>query len=428
MKAEVVAQEGNRVTFQITVDIGGSLLQAEEAILAACNELGCRATVAALRRFDTEGEPIVLGGEKWTAKCRDRKVYQSPYGAVEVERYRYQSSRGGKSYCPLEAEARRIHGATPRFARQLSDKYACLNAPAVCRDLETNHHRRIAQSYVQKVAEAVGAIAAAKEESWHYATPKLDAAITPVAISLDGAHVRMKDDGWREAMVGSVSLYDVGGERRHTIYIGAAPEYGTRHFLQRLEQEVAHVKALYPQARYVGIADGAKSNWPFLQQPTEQQVLDFFHATEYLADVAEAAHPEKAAQGRRQQWLHERCHRLKHESDGVETLLSEMKTLRQRRRLSTTVREKLQAAITYFENQQYLMNYAAHLKAGLPIGSGVTEAACKTLIKQRFCGSGMRWKEKGVKVVMSLRELVQTAGRWVQFWKKIDQYGAVVIC
>ena len=156
-------------------------------------------------------------------------------------------------------------------------------------------------------------------------------------------------------------------------------------------------------------------------------MLDFFHASEYLADVAEAAHPEKVAQAQRQRWLQARCHRLKHEPDGVETLLSEMKALTQRRRLSTTVREKLHSAITYFENQQPLMNYAAHLKAGLPIGSGVTEAACKTLIKQRFCGSGMRWKEKGVKVVMSLRELVQTAGRWAQFWKKIDQYGAVVI-
>ena len=428
MQAEVVAQEGSRVTLQITVDIEGSLLQAEETILAACNALGCRATEEALRRLDTDGRPIVLGAEKWTAKCRDRKVYQSPYGPVEVERYRYQSSRGGKSYCPLEAAGRIIRGATPRFAKMITHKYADLNAPSVCSDLEANHQRRIAHSYVQNVAEAVGAIAAAKEESWHYATPKLAEAITTVAISLDGAHMRMKDEGWREAMVGSVSLYDVAGERRHTIYIGAAPEYGKGHFLQRLEREVAHVKGLYPQARYVGIADGAKTNWPFLQRHTEQQVLDFFHATEYLAKAAAAAHPETTAQAQRQCWLQERCHRLKHEPDGAATLLSEMQTLSRRRRLSAVGREQLQAAITYFENQGHLMNYAAHLKAGLPIGSGVTEAACKTLIKQRFCGAGMRWKEKGVKVVLSLRELVQTQGRWEQFWKKIDRYGAVVAC
>ena len=37
----------------------------------------------------------------------------------------------------------------------------------------------------------------------------------------------------------------------------------------------------------------------------------------------------------------------------------------------------------------------------LPIGSGVTEAACKTLVKQRLYGSGMRWKDAGIKVVLS---------------------------
>lgn len=280
MNADIVAHEGTQFTFQVTVDLSGSLLQAEEAILDACNALGCRATQEALCRFDTDGRALVMGAVKWTAKCRDNKVYQTPFGPVPVQRYVYQTAQGGKTYCPLEAAARIIRGATPRFAKMITHKYACLNAPSVCTDLQANHHRRIAHSYVQHVAEAVGGIAAAKEESWHYATPKLDEAITTVAISLDGAHLRMTDQGWREAMVGSVSLYDASGERRHSIYIGAAPEYGKQPFLHRLEQEIAHVKRLYPQAQYVGIADGAKDNWPFLQRHTEQHVLDFFHATE----------------------------------------------------------------------------------------------------------------------------------------------------
>ena len=37
------------------------------------------------------------------------------------------------------------------------------------------------------------------------------------------------------------------------------------------------------------------------------------------------------------------------------------------------------------------MNYAVFAAMSLPIGSGVTEAACKTLVKQRLCGSGMQW-------------------------------------
>lgn len=73
------------------------------------------------------------------------------------------------------------------------------------------------------------------------------------------------------------------------------------------------------------------------------------------------------------------------------------------------------------------MNYAEHVKNNLPIGSGVTEAACKTIIKQRFCKSGMRWKQLGIKSVLRLRELVQTRDRWKQFWSKLDQYGVPAI-
>ncbi len=72
------------------------------------------------------------------------------------------------------------------------------------------------------------------------------------------------------------------------------------------------------------------------------------------------------------------------------------------------------------------MNYASYRKSHMPIGSGVTEAACKTLVKERLCHSGMRWMEKGAMVVLSLRALMLTQDRWEQFWGKIDQYGLPV--
>ena len=62
-------------------------------------------------------------------------------------------------------------------------------------------------------------------------------------------------------------------------------------------------------------------------------------------------------------------------------------------------------------------------RQALPIGSGVTEAACKTLVKQRLCSSGMKWKDRGARVVLSLRSLVLTEGRWEQFWNKVGHYG-----
>jgi hypothetical protein len=59
----------------------------------------------------------------------------------------------------------------------------------------------------------------------------------------------------------------------------------------------------------------------------------------------------------------------------------------------------------------------------LPIGSGVTEAACKVIVKQRLCGSGMKWKEPGAAAVLSVRCLTYTRERWSQFWGKVDRYG-----
>jgi hypothetical protein len=427
MTAEIIKSDGDELTIQVKVKISGSLFEAEHVILDACNEVGKLATSQAIKKFDTDGSPIQIAGVKLTAKAPVLKIYQTPYGAVEVLRYVYQTSKGGKTFCPLEQNARIIRAATPRFAQQISHKYANMNAPAVCADLEDNHHRKIAHSYLQDVADYVGAIATAKEEVWEYATPELDEAVASVVISLDGAYLLMREDGYREAMVGSISLYNPKGERQHSLYIGEAPEYGKATFIQRLEREITLIKKQYPEALYLGIADGAKNNWSFLEQHTDCQLLDFFHAMEYLTDVAQAAFPGKTDKPKRETWLHERCKQLKHQTGAVDSLIAEMEKFAKNTRLTKTVKENLTVAQTYFANNRHRMDYATHVAKDLPIGSGVTEAACKTLVKQRLCCSGMRWKQQGAKVILSLRALIQSKGRWKQFWNKLDQF-SVPVC
>jgi hypothetical protein len=78
-----------------------------------------------------------------------------------------------------------------------------------------------------------------------------------VVFSLDGAYILMANEGYREAMVGNFSLYDCHGERQHTLYLGEAPEYGKACFKERFEREIHRIKARYPDALYLGIADGA---------------------------------------------------------------------------------------------------------------------------------------------------------------------------
>lgn len=413
----------DEITLQVSIDLKGSLLEVEERIQEAVNAIGTEATGAAIAQFDSDGSPVMTGDIKWTVRNRSPKVYQTPYGTIEVERNVYQNSRGGKTLIPLESAARIIRSSTPRFAKQVTHKYARMNAGEVSADLKENHGRQISRNALQRLSDSVGAIAQLKEESWHYQTPEMDKPVKTVLCSLDGAYLLTVNDGWREAMVGTLSLYDAEGERQHTTYFGAAPEHGKAEFLRRYEQELAHIRSLYPAADYVGTADGAETNWTFLKQHTTRQILDYYHVSEYLTKASHAAYPQKTGKPKREQWLADRCHQLKHEQGAAQTILDELKGFSRKRSLTRTVRSDLEASITYFENQSGRMGYASHIKEKLPIGSGVTEAACKTLVKQRFCCSGMRWKETGIKAVMSLRALVLTKGRWQQFWDKINQYG-----
>ena len=161
-------------------------------------------------------------------------------------------------------------------------------------------------------------------------------------------------------------------------------------------------------------------NWSFLESHTERQVLDFSHTTGYLEAVAPVAPPVNLT--KRQTWLEERCHQLKHVEKAASKILAELKTCRSKR-LTECLRGHLDRAITYFQNHLPQMNYAAAVRDKLPIGSGVTEAAGKTVIKQRLGHSGMTWKDRGAGLVLSLRTLVLTHSRWHQFWEKISRYG-----
>ena len=113
--------------------------------------------------------------------------------------------------------------STSFFAKQVSSKLAYGSAREVQRDLSENHARSVAVSYIQRVSEAVASIIEAKEEEWEYVPPKLDVEISSVAIGLDGTCMSLCKTGWREAMVGTISLYDPQGDRQHTIYMGPPP-------------------------------------------------------------------------------------------------------------------------------------------------------------------------------------------------------------
>jgi hypothetical protein len=420
MSATLIDRQENTLTIQLRIPLNRSLFETEQTILQTLNQAGTLATTEALKQFDTDGSPIQIGQSRYTTKGQEPKTYQTPYGEAIVERHVYQTAQGGPTFCPLERDARIILTATPRFAQQVSHKYAEMAGARVVRDLQANHARQTSLNVIQRLAELVGSAAQAKEEQWHYATPALEVPVRTISVGLDGTCLLLVDDGHRQAMVGTVSLYDRDGERLHTIYVAATPEYGKESFYQRLGREIEHVQQLYPRAQLTGVADGSSDNWEFLGQYTEDSCVDFYHATAYLQGAARAAHPRSFSE--REQWLDERCHRLKHGVGAAKEILAELQGFSSRE-LSESAGESLGKAVTYFTNQQARMDYARREQACLPIGSGVTESACKTIVKMRLCRSGAKWKEQGAGIVLSLRTLSYTEGRWEQFWAKIDRYG-----
>jgi hypothetical protein len=231
MVASIVERNAEFVTIQLTVPISTSLLETEVTIQSVLNEAGTLATGEALKQFDTDGSPIEVDGKPWTSKGALPKTYQTPYGSVNILRHVYQSSTGGVTYCPLEVDARIIITSTPRFAKQISHKYAEMSSVRLVEDLRENHGREVHRSFVQTLAETVGTIALLKEADWHYQFPKLDVEIATVSIGMDGTGMLLYEDGTRQAMVGTISLYDKLGERHHTTYIAASPEHGRDTFL-----------------------------------------------------------------------------------------------------------------------------------------------------------------------------------------------------
>ena len=146
MPARLVSVADACVKVELTVELSRSMLNTEEAIQAALNEAGCLASTEALKYFDTDGSPLEIGGELWRTKGQQPKAYQTPYGEVSIERHVYQRSGGGKTYCPLEREARIVVTSTPRFAKQVSGKMSYGSAREVQRDLGDNHGRAVAVS------------------------------------------------------------------------------------------------------------------------------------------------------------------------------------------------------------------------------------------------------------------------------------------
>lgn len=164
--------------------------------------------------------------------------------------------------------------------------------------------------------------------------------------------------------------------------------------------------------RWIALSDGGAGLEDWLRRHfgrVEAVILDFYHASEHLAELAKAWHgaDSEAAATQHQDW----AHRLKHE--GGQTVLEELRRLT----VPPRTREVWHATVRYFENQVHRMDYPSYRAKGWQIGSGPVEAACKTVIGQRLKGVGMRWGVTGSDGVAHLRALfLSERGQWTAYW------------
>ena len=293
----------------------------------------------------------------------------------------------------------------------------------------------MSKSFAQDLGSSVAALITVRTAAVEWQPMTKVEEVATIVIGVDGAHLNTLPDGWRQGMAGTAALYNIDGERLETLYVGggpgATPPQGKAAFFAQMDLHIENLRQRFPTARVVGLSDGAQDLQSYLGQRTDEHLLDFHHAAEYISLIAPAFAPRcRADTAQAKAWASEQRHQLRDQPGAALSLLEKVrKRLRPANRpsklktapLTQAARAGLEKAEVYFTNNLGRMDYAGWQARQLPIGSGVTEAACKTLIKQRLCQSGMRWSIAAADALLTLRALYLTPSHWDQFWSLHNQ-------
>jgi hypothetical protein len=398
-----------------------------------------------LARYDVTAEQIEVGGVTYQPALTSAESYLTSAGEVKITRNLYRpSGRGSKSICPLDLRAGIIDGYwTPRAARLGAFLIAHVTPGQSEAIFDELGGMRPSRSSLDRLPKELSARWESHRQEWEVAlgstevVPQLAAVI---AISVDGVMAPMKAGGAerrakqaqpgkhasgptgnREVGCGTVVLYDAEGQRLQTVRYGRMPERNKLTLQQQLEVEVGSIVAVRPDLIRVLLSDGAKDNWRLLSEVDQAagrsaqasvEIVDFYHACDHLKKACDAIWAEGTPRGKAE---FERLKTLlKEADDGADRVIRVLRYHRGRAR--GPKQKRIEAELIYFRNQGQRMNYADHIRNGLPIASGVMEAACKTLVTQRMKQSGMAWTQTGGQAILTLRSVIQS-GRWQVAWE-----------
>ena len=392
----------------------------------------------ALERLDVDLPSVVIGGHVHHRVLRSAETYTSAVGPVTVLRTLYRRGTD-RSVMPLELRAGMVEGHwTPLAARQAMWVVAHLT-PGEGEGLFAElGNMRPSKSSLDRLPKRVSGRWEAGRKAFdaslrsHVAPP---AQAVTVAVSLDGVMTPMKDGdrlrtrarqradgkrtkgpaGYREVGCGTLSFYDADGERLTTVRLARMPESKKATLKSMLSAELSHVLDAHPDLTLVKLADGAKDNWTYLHDalPAGVELVDFYHAVTHLKTTFDAAYGEHTPKARSQ--FEKYRHVLLEGDNGVAHVIRAYVYLRDQHPRRT----KIATELAYFRRHRHRMCYATVKARGLPIGSGVVEAACKTLVTQRLKRSGMRWRHPGGQAILTFRSLVQS-DRFDHAWQLLS--------
>ena len=169
---------------------------------------------------------------------------------------------------------------------------------------------------------------------------------------------------------------------------------------------------------WVAVVDGNQTQLHLLEQLAEQHgvqltiVLDIFHVLGYLWKAGHALAVEGSKE--LEQWVLQRLGRVL--EGRARWVAAGMRRSATRRRLSARQRKPLDRGANYLLKYQNYLAYDRYLAAGLPIGSGVIEGACRHLLKDRMGVTGARWRLPGAEAVLRLRAL-RASGDFDEYWQ-----------
>jgi hypothetical protein len=394
---------------------------------------------AVLQGLDVDQARVVIEGQVYHRVGRYGADYYTMAGPVRVTRtlYREQGQRNAKTVNAVSLRSGAVaDGWLPATAQAMAHQLQ----QGTAREAEITAQRLGRLPYSRSSFESIGqevgrqytAVRTEVEEVLleAYTIPaeavSVSVALDRVSIPMEeavAAHERAAQPAtrkrkiWRQfrmAYCATLTLHDRKGEALHTVRYGRMPNGDVDELCRTLTYAVYTLLRKQPGLGVLLLADGAPELWKLLTDHLNaetlgvpvRQLVDLWHLLEKLGSAARLLYGETHGPAVLQGWHL----RLLNRTSSVAEILQELRASG-KERLAVGTSRPVHEAITYLENHQTRMNYAAARRRGFPVGSGNVEATCKSLVAVRMKRPGARWKEETGEHLLNLRALA-LSDRW----------------